>query len=96
MSYESLVLISYRGTAPRTQPKIAVFSRVLAGAYDPTVGASGGVRQGRGFAHVMAHPDIERGRPRQVHTLDPLRSISISSAAERTPVGTDKQGVRCP
>jgi len=32
-----------------------------ADAYDPTVGgASGGFRQGRGFRHPMAHPDIER------------------------------------
>ena len=31
-----------------------------ADAYDPTVGQHGGFRQGRGFRHPMAHPDIER------------------------------------
>ena len=36
-------------------------SVVCADAYDPTVGgAHGGFRQGRGFRHPMAHPDIER------------------------------------
>ena len=42
-------------------------------AYDPTVGTHGGFRQGRGFRHPMAHPDIERAAngpgPRTVRLL---------------------------
>lgn len=65
-SYHLIIKLASKNVNPERSPITQELSDWVlpstVGAYDPTVGSHGAVRQGRGFRHLMAHPDLERGR----------------------------------